>query len=169
MLVHKLRAESDAIMVGRRTALLDNPSLTVRNWYGKNPLRVVVDKELTLPLSLNLLQDNKPTLIFTEKEKSSNEESLKYISIDFSTSILPQMMRVLYRQKKESLLVEGGAQLLQSFIDADLWDEIYIEKCTCKLGDGVKAPIIENRIATNFTIEKHFGIHIEHYVSKRVD
>ena len=92
MLVHKRRSEHTAILVGRRTALLDNPSLTIRDWHGKAPLRLVLDKDLSLPNSLHLFDGSVPTIVFTSKEKESYN-NVEYIRLDFSTSILPQMMK----------------------------------------------------------------------------
>ena len=140
MLVHKRRSEHTAILVGRRTALLDNPSLTIRDWHGKAPLRLVLDKDLSLPNSLHLFDGSVPTIVFTSKEKESYN-NVEYIRLDFSTSILPQMMEVLYARNIQSLLVEGGSQLLQSFLDENCWDEIFVEEAPLTLQDGVKAPI----------------------------
>ncbi|MDE6162759.1 MAG: bifunctional diaminohydroxyphosphoribosylaminopyrimidine deaminase/5-amino-6-(5-phosphoribosylamino)uracil reductase RibD, partial [Bacteroides sp.] len=137
MLVHKKRAEADAIMIGRRTALLDNPSLTVRNWYGHNPTRVILDRTLSLPNNLQIFDGNVPTLIFTEKQQPE-KKNITYITINFSHNPLKQIMEALYQRKIQSLLVEGGRQLLQSFIDNELWDEAYIEKCPSRLHSGVK-------------------------------
>lgn len=141
MYVHKQRAEHKAILVGRRTALLDNPSLTTRNWYGKNPLRLVIDRNLTLPAELKLFDHSTPTMVFTEKQKNS-EDNLEYVALDFSKDILPQICTVLYDRKIQSLLVEGGTTLLQSFIDSELWDEIFVEHSAKTLNDGVKSPIM---------------------------
>ncbi len=161
MLVHKKRAEADAIMVGRRTALLDNPSLTVRNWYGHNPIRIVLDRTLSLPKDLQIFDGDIPTLIFTEKEYPA-ERNITYITIDFSHNPLMQIMEELYQRKIQSLLVEGGSQLLQSFIDNDLWDEVFIEKCPSKLYSGVKAPEISDNFS--YSIKEHFERQILHYV-----
>ncbi len=139
--VHKQRAEHKAILVGQRTALLDNPSLTTRHWYGKNPLRLVIDRKLTLPSNLRLFDGTTETIVFTEKEKE-NRPNLSYIKLDFTRDILPQLMNILYERKIQSLLVEGGSCLLQSFIDAELWDEIYVEHAQKTLQDGVKSPVI---------------------------
>lgn len=161
MLVHKKRAEADAIMVGRRTALLDNPSLTVRNWYGHNPIRIVLDRSLSLPNDLQIFDGDIPTLIFTEK-KRSDEKSITYITIDFSHNPLIQIMEELYQRKIQSLLVEGGSQLLQSFIDNGLWDEAFIEKCPSRLYSGVKAPEISDKFS--YSTEEHFERQIWHYI-----
>lgn len=161
MLVHKKRAEADAIMVGRRTALLDNPSLTVRNWYGHNPIRIVLDRSLSLPNDLQIFDGDIPTLIITEKERSE-ERNITYITIDFSHNPLIQIMEELYQRKIQSLLVEGGSQLLQSFIDNGLWDEAFIEKCPCRLYSGVKAPEISDKFS--YSTEEHFERQIWHYI-----
>lgn len=161
MLVHKKRAETDAIMVGRRTALLDNPSLTVRNWYGRNPIRIVLDRTLSLPKDLQIFDGEIPTLIFTEKEQLE-EKNVTYITINFSHNPLIQIMEELYQRKIQSLLVEGGSQLLQSFIDNGLWDEAYIEKCPSRLYSGVKAPEISDKFS--YSMEEHFERQIWHYI-----
>lgn len=161
MLVHKKRAETDAIMIGRRTALLDNPSLTVRNWYGRNPIRVVLDRTLSLPKGLKIFDGEIPTLIFTEKEQQE-EKNVTYITINFSHNPLIQIMEELYQRKIQSLLVEGGSQLLQSFIDNGLWDEAYIEKCPSRLYSGVKAPEISDEFS--YSTEEHFERQIWHYI-----
>lgn len=163
MYVHKQRAEHKAILVGRKTALLDNPSLTTRNWYGANPLRLVIDRSLTLPSDLRLFDHSTPTLVFTEKEKAA-EENLEYITLDFSKDILPQILTVLYERKIQSLLVEGGTTLLQSFIDSELWDEMFVEHSEKVLGEGVKSPVIPK--GTVMRTEMRDGICVSHYVAR---
>ena len=154
MLVHKRRAEHSAILVGTHTALLDNPSLSVRNWYGHSPLRLVIDRRLELPASLHLFDKSIPTLVFTE-EKHPSYPNLEYIQLDWHQNILPKMMQVLYERNQQSLLVEGGSYLIQSLIEANLWDEIYVEQSPICLGSGVKAP----SVFPNYPIEreKRFG------------
>lgn len=160
MYVHKQRAEHHVILVGRRTALLDNPSLTTRNWYGKNPVRLVIDKELTLPTSLKLFDGSAPTWIFTAQDKASTSQVI-YFKLDFSRSILPQILQKLYENKLQALLVEGGSQLLQSFIDEGLWDEIYTEHSAKVLENGVKGPVIPAGYKKNFL--RRDGVTITHY------
>lgn len=164
MYVHKQRAEHKAILVGRRTALLDNPSLTTRNWYGTNPLRLVIDRNLTLPSGLKLFDHSTPTIVFTA-EKKENEENLEYITIDFSTDILPQILTVLYDRKIQSLMVEGGTTLLQSFIDSGLWDEMFVEHSVRVLGEGVKSPVIPKGAVMQ--TEMRDGVCVSHYTGKR--
>lgn len=139
--VHKLRAEHCAIMVGRCTALLDNPTLNVRHWTGRQPVRVVLDRTLSLPTNLHLFDGNQRTLVFTAQQKESRP-NVEYHTIDYSQDLLPQVLKVLYQEQLQSLLVEGGRQLLQSFIDTNLWDEAHIEYCPITIGEGVPAPLI---------------------------
>ena len=164
MYVHKQRAEHKAILVGRRTALLDNPSLTTRNWYGANPLRLVTDRNLTLPSDLKLFDHSTPTIVFTA-EKKENEENLEYITIDFSADILPQILTVLYERKIQSLMVEGGTTLLQSFIDSGLWDEMFVEHSAKVLGEGVKSPVVPKGAVMK--TEMRDGVCVSHYTGKR--
>lgn len=136
---HKMRAQESAIMVGARTALLDNPSLTTRLWDGKNPLRIAIDRDLKIPQSFNLLDGSAPTLIYTAKNVE-DKHHITYKKIEFDRDILPQIMSDLYERKIQSLIVEGGAILLNSFIQSNLWDEAKIEIASVSLGSGVQAP-----------------------------
>ena len=126
--VHRLRSEVAAIMVGTRTALLDNPSLTVRHWAGRSPVRVVLDRTLKLPVGSHLLVESRP--------------NVEYVQIDFGQEVLSQVLQYLYGQNLNSLMVEGGAELLESFLDAGLWDEAWVETAPVVLGAGVKAPAV---------------------------
>ncbi|MDR2534324.1 MAG: bifunctional diaminohydroxyphosphoribosylaminopyrimidine deaminase/5-amino-6-(5-phosphoribosylamino)uracil reductase RibD [Tannerellaceae bacterium] len=139
--VHKKRSEVAAIMVGTRTALLDNPALTVRRWAGRSPVRITFDRRLAIPSSHRLLDGSLPTLVFTEREEPLRP-NLEYIRIDFGGNILKQTLDELYARRIISLLVEGGAALIESFVKEDLWDEIQIETVGIKLGEGVKAPVM---------------------------
>ena len=161
MVVHKRRAEHDAILVGRKTALLDNPSLTTRNWFGKDPIRLVIDKDLTLPKDLCLFDGKIRTIIFTQKVPAENHPSVEYIRLDFTQNILPQIMEVLYNLKVQSLLVEGGSILLQSFIDEDLWDEAYIETSPIYLNEGIRAPKIDEK--HKHSTYNYFGRDVLHF------
>ena len=139
-LVHKKRAEVAAIMVGTRTALLDNPSLTVRHWSGASPVRVVLDQNLTIPPHYHLLDDSVSTLVFTSLGRRDSGRT-EYIRIDFGAEVLRQVLAHLYDRKLTSLLVEGGACLLNHFLREKLWDEVQVETAPFRLGDGVKAPV----------------------------
>lgn len=166
MVVHKRRAEHAAILVGRKTALLDNPSLTVRSWYGKNPVRMVIDKHLTLPHRLALFDGSAPTIVFTAETAIPELPQVEYIPLDFSRDILPQIMEVLYQKKIQSLLIEGGSILLQSFIDSHCWDEAYIEVSKDRLSAGVQAPRLPS--CFHLLTEKVFGRTVLHATNTAV-
>jgi diaminohydroxyphosphoribosylaminopyrimidine deaminase/5-amino-6-(5-phosphoribosylamino)uracil reductase len=142
--VHKLRAEHDAILVGTRTALLDNPSLNLRHWTGRAPLRLVIDRKGVLPASLNLFDGSLPTFVYTENFVVGKfSKNIEQIILDFSSDVPAQILSHLHSLKIQSLLVEGGAQLLQSFINASLWDCARVEvNKSFVVGGGVSAPVI---------------------------
>lgn len=164
MLVHKRRTDADAIMVGTNTAILDNPSLNVRNWYGKSPLRIVLDKHLTLSRSLRLFDESISTLVYTFKEHPRSNR-IEYITLNSEKPLLPQIMADLNQRRIQTLLVEGGSRLLQSFIDDELWDEVFVEKSEIELGSGVKSPKINAK--NRYFIQKNFGVYTLHYTRKR--
>lgn len=141
-LVHQMRAENMAIMVGTRTAVLDNPSLRTTRWSGNNPLRVVIDKQLKLPQESKLLQPIAPTLVFTEKSAYPFQTSAELCRIDFSGNAWQQMLDELYRRKIHSIIVEGGTTLLNSLLNIGLWDEMHVETAPRLLHSGVEAPHI---------------------------
>ncbi len=144
-LLHNLRASEAAIMVGTRTALLDNPSLTVNAPKGNNPVRIVPDRELKIPADYKLLNKEAKTIVFTEKNKES-QDNIEYIRIHFDEPLLPQIMKKLYEKQLLSLLVEGGAMLINQFIEASLWDEIRVETATdVLLNEGVKSPLFDKK------------------------
>ena len=140
--VHKLRSQNDAILVGRHTALLDNPSLNIRHWAGRSPLRLVIDKAGSLPSDLKIFDGSLPTVVYTAFEKEDKfGKNVEQVVLDFELPLLPQILLHLHEIKIDSLLVEGGATVLQSFIDAGLWDEIRVEvNPSLELHDGVVAP-----------------------------
>lgn len=140
--MHRLRAGCDAILVGSRTALLDNPSLTVRHWCGRNPLRLVIDRKNSLPSELRIFDGTVPTLLFTYLPKEGKYgKNIEQIELLENASVLSQVMAHLAQRKINSLLVEGGAELLTAFIDANLWDVIRVERNpSLSIGEGVAAP-----------------------------
>ena len=143
-LVHKWRSEEDAILVGRITAEKDNPSLTVRELIGKNPIRIVIDKDLKLSKKLNLFNNEARTIIFNAlKTKEINLNY--YIKIDFN-NLIKCILQELYKQKIQSLIIEGGAKTLQSFIDKKLWDESRIFIANKTIVEGIKSPNIDGEI-----------------------
>lgn len=138
-IVHKWRTEEDAILVGTQTALLDNPHLTARLWSGRNPVRICIDRELKVPASSKIFDDQAKTIIINSS-KESIEDNLVYSKVNFSEDIIPQILDILYHNEIQSVIVEGGAQTLNSFISNGLWDEARVFTSAVKIGKGVKAP-----------------------------
>lgn len=163
MRVHRLRSMSDAILVGLRTAMLDNPSLTTRIWPGKSPLRLVIDRRGELKDTLRLFDRTTKTVLFTEVFRDFMEsEMTEQAVLDFEYGILPQIMQWLHAHNIQRLLVEGGANTLQKFIDAHLWDEAFVETAPINLNGGVEAPCLSNhRTEERFTC---FGHSISHFL-----
>ena len=143
-LVHQWRSEEDAILVGRITAEKDNPSLTVREAEGNNPIRIVIDKDLKLSTDLNLFNTEANTLIFNNI-KSDEKDTNKFIKIDFN-NLIENILQELYKQKIQSVIIEGGSKTLQSFIDTNMWDEARIFTTNKTLSKGVKSPTIKGEI-----------------------
>jgi diaminohydroxyphosphoribosylaminopyrimidine deaminase/5-amino-6-(5-phosphoribosylamino)uracil reductase len=140
-LVHKWRAEEHAILVGTKTVLDDNPSLTVRDWTGQNPIRIVLDKDNKLPKDCNVFNKDAETIVISKQ------------NIDFNTNIASQICTLLHKKNIQSVIIEGGSKTLQTFIDEDLWDEARVFTGKMAFGNGVKAPefygnlILEEQIA----------------------
>lgn len=141
-MVHKWRSEETAILVGTNTALKDNPSLTARLWPGNNPLRLVVDMDLKLPPDLHLFDGSVKTIIFNAIQQQE-QGNLFYYKLTEEQSIIPQMMKILFKLNIQSLIVEGGANLLQHFIDTDYWDEArVITGNALEIATGLDAPVL---------------------------
>lgn len=138
-LVHQWRADVDAILVGKNTVLNDNPSLTVREVKGKNPIRLVMDRRNQLKDNFSIFNDEAETVVFTDKDTKPNEMK-NHHTIDFSKNPLKQIMDYCYQNQIQSVLVEGGAHTLQSFIEAGLWDEARVLTGVGKFDDGLKGP-----------------------------
>jgi len=140
-LVHKWRSEEASILVGTNTAMLDDPELTNRYWQRPSPVRLVVDMDLSLPRSLKLFDQKNKTIVFNTV-KHDELESLLYYHITKDVSLVHQLLNALYQLKITSVLVEGGAKLLQSFIDEELWDEIRVIKNEeLIINNGLQAPL----------------------------
>lgn len=150
-LVHKMRSQEDAVLVGMRTAQYDNPQLSVRDWSGRNPIRIVIDRFLKLSDRLNLFDGNQKTLIYNvlKHEELKNFSLIRLDEHDFLT----QLVHDLYKRNIQSVIIEGGAQTLQSFISAGLWDEACIFISPENFQEGIKAPSISGLVQTNVKIE----------------
>ncbi|HEA30251.1 MAG TPA: bifunctional diaminohydroxyphosphoribosylaminopyrimidine deaminase/5-amino-6-(5-phosphoribosylamino)uracil reductase RibD [Leeuwenhoekiella sp.] len=143
--VHKLRTEEQAILVGTNTVLQDNPSLTARDWHGNNPLRVVIDREGKIPTDSTVFNGETKTLVFTEKQQK-NQQNLEFIEVDFNKNLPEQICSVLFEKEIQSLIVEGGTQTLQGFIDAQLWDETWVFTGNNSFQKGIKSPVFQGKL-----------------------
>ncbi len=143
-LVHKWRSEEAAILVGTNTALHDNPALTTRLWPGKNPVRIVIDRQLKLPAHLQLFDGSTATIVINTIKQAENTNTFFY-KIAEEENLLTALMNLLYHQQLSSLIVEGGALLLQSFIDDGLWDEArIITNNELIIDNGIQSPVLKN-------------------------
>jgi diaminohydroxyphosphoribosylaminopyrimidine deaminase/5-amino-6-(5-phosphoribosylamino)uracil reductase len=161
-LVHQWRSEEAAILVGTNTALKDNPTLTNRLGHGKNPVRLVIDKQLKLPSTLHLFNQQEKTVVFNELKNEVNQQ-IEFVQLHPESSVIQQILQYCYNNKLQSILVEGGTQLLQSFINENLWDEARIitnEKLFVQ--NGVAAPKLSGSLQHSTHI---FGDRIDYYTN----
>jgi len=139
-LVHKWRAEEQTILVGTNTVKQDNPSLTTRHWKGKNPIRVVIDKTFKLSKDYKVFDTSAETIVISED------------TIDFNKPVAQQICNVLYKKNINSVIIEGGSQTLQTFINENLWDEarVFIGKTIFR--EGTLAPKQKGRLIYENTL-----------------
>jgi diaminohydroxyphosphoribosylaminopyrimidine deaminase/5-amino-6-(5-phosphoribosylamino)uracil reductase len=151
-LVHKWRSEEDAIMVGTNTARTDNPRLNTRLWAGKSPIRIVIDRARILPNDLHLFDGTQRTIRISGRvnERTNERELVERELADFSTreSFFRAFTRLLFDRTITSVLVEGGATLLNSFLNEGLWDEMRVFRSPKLLGSGIKAPTVQGKISS---------------------
>ena len=149
-LMHRQRSLCDAIVVGAATARIDNPSLTTRQWPGKSPLRVVLSQHLSIPSDLKLLTDGLPTIVYNDV-KNEVCGPVEYVKLD--TTRPQSWLTDLYRRGITSVMVEGGAVVLQELIDAGMWDEARIETSPRNVGQGVTAPHINGKQVAGYSLD----------------
>ena len=141
-LVHKWRAEEQAILVGFNTVFQDNPSLTVRDWTGENPIRIVIDKEYTLSKNYSIFNNDAKTIIIGKND------------IDFADNIAKQICDILFENNIISVIIEGGAKTLQTFIDENLWDEARIFTGKISFKQGTKSPNVSEKLVSETKIKE---------------
>ncbi len=129
-LVHKWRSEEQAILVGTNTVLEDNPTLTVRDWTGNNPIRIVLDQKNRIPKESPIFDTQANTLLISKD------------TINFKNAIASEIADFLFKNEIQSVIIEGGRQTLQTFIDADIWDEARVFKGITTFKNGTSAPEI---------------------------
>ncbi len=154
--VHKMRSNEMAILVGTNTVLADNPSLTTRNYPGENPVRILLDRELKLwnqKENFSIFDESARTLILNG-ELDFESESNQAIKVDFSKNLPEQISKILYKKGIQSLIVEGGSRTLQTFIDANFWDEMIVLEGDKNFEKGIKAPIHNLRYGNEFMLGK---------------
>lgn len=154
-LVHKFRAQEHVILVGTNTVLSDNPKLNVRNWFGENPIRIVIDKELKIPKNLFVYDESEKTIFITTFINSNQKSSEKLIfeGINFNENVAKQICAILHKHHIESVIIEGGTKTLQTFIDENLWDEAYVFTSQKSFKNGLKAPILKAEIQSEIQIK----------------
>ncbi|MGC6430483.1 MAG: bifunctional diaminohydroxyphosphoribosylaminopyrimidine deaminase/5-amino-6-(5-phosphoribosylamino)uracil reductase RibD [Jejuia sp.] len=140
-LVHKWRAEEQAILVGTNTVIEDNPSLTVRDWTGEHPIRIVLDRTKKLSNSLNVFDITSKTMVISEK------------NIDFKKPIADQICKILFKESINSVIIEGGTKTLQTFIDENLWDEARVFTGDSVFTEGLKAPKLSGLLVSEENIQ----------------
>lgn len=144
-LVHKWRSEEDAILVGTNTVIEDNPTLNTRLWSGKNPTRIIIDRNLRISDKYSVLDNSIKTIVITSKYKD-NLKNIFYEFVDFSSPIFIQkILNVLIKHRIQSVIVEGGRYTLQSFIDSNLWDEARVFRSEKRFFQGIEAPSIKHK------------------------
>ena len=148
--VHKWRSEEQAILVGTQTAIDDNPKLNVRDWAGKNPIRIVLDQHNRISKESCIYDNQIKTIIFSAIPKPNKEENTIFETIDFKQNLVEQILNILYKHQIQSVIIEGGSQTLQTFIDENLWDEARVFIGNNNFETGIKAPLLALK-----NIEKH--------------
>ena len=141
-LVHKWRSEEQAILVGTTTVLEDNPKLDVRDWAGTNPTRIVLDPNNRIPKDRHVFDNSIKTIVLSKVTKLISDENCIFEAIDFEQNTAQQILNTLYKHNIQSVIIEGGAKTIQTFIDENLWDEMRQFKGTTCFEKGIKAPSI---------------------------
>lgn len=158
LLTHRWRAQEDAILVGTRTALVDNPSLTTRQSAGSSPHRLLIDRNLKVPEAANIYNSEAKTTVFNG-HKSGRKDHIQWVHLDFEAPLLPQIIQYAYSAQIQSLMVEGGAHTLASFIAENLWDEARIITGQPVFDGGVSSPSITGRSIEAYSLgEDHINI-----------
>lgn len=147
-LVHKWRSEEQSILVGTNTVIEDNPKLDVRDWHGNNPVRVVLDQNGRIDKNHHVKDGKIKTIVITARENLTSTENCIYESAIFDVKLTKHITHILYKYGIQSILIEGGRHTLQAFIDDNLWDEAKVFIGNIHLGDGMKAPVLNDNFQT---------------------
>lgn len=160
-LVHKWRSEEQAILIGTNTAINDNPELTVRSWTGKNPLRIVIDQNNILSKNLKVFNNKAQTLIITENiQTNKSEKNIENVRMSFNENLVESILNELYKRNIQSVIIEGGAQTLNTFICKNIWDEARVFTGDITFGKGLSAPILNKEpISTEMILESKLQVY----------
>ncbi len=151
--VHQWRNEEQGILVGTKTVLEDNPKLNTRHWIGKHPIRFVLDKDLRIPKNFHVLDSSVKTVVFTEiSDDKKHLSHIEYEFLDFSKPLGLQICNALFNHNITSIIIEGGTQTIQTFIDEGLWDEARIFQGSKNFNNGVQSPKLDGRLISKETI-----------------
>ena len=159
-LVHKWRSEEQSILVGRNTIINDNPSLTVREYKGENPIRIVIDSQLQISSDVNIYSEEAPTIVFN-RLKNELKDNIEWVKI--SETSTANILEELYKRNILSVFVEGGSRTLQYFIIDNVWDEARVIVGDISFGEGIKAPVINKVPYDNYK----FGSDMIYYYKRK--
>jgi diaminohydroxyphosphoribosylaminopyrimidine deaminase/5-amino-6-(5-phosphoribosylamino)uracil reductase len=154
-LVHKWRSEEDAVLVGSGTAWHDNPNLNVRDWSGRDPVRIVIDRYLKLGSNQHLFDRSQKTICYN-LVKEEDHKNLSFVLLK-KENFLELLLEDLYKQNIQSLIIEGGARILNSFIEKKLWDEARVFVSPQKFDRGIPAPTL------NALLQAEYKLHTDWY------
>jgi len=136
---HQLRAQEAAILVGTQTVLDDNPSLTLRNWAGTSPIRIIIDRKGVIPSTASIFNTEATTIVLTEMPWSQNNH-VHFEQLNFTKEFLPQLFSICEKHQIQSLIIEGGKKTLDHFISNNCWDEAYKIVGDATFNEGTPAP-----------------------------
>ena len=160
ILVHKWRSEEQAVMIGTNTALMDNPQLNVREWRGKNPIRIILDNHLKLPAHLNVFDGSLKTIIYTGDSPKFSSKNIEFVKIPTEVDKIDFIINHLYCSKILSIIVEGGAKLAGFLLERNLWDEARIFRGKALFHNGIKAPKLNFPPSSEYDID---GVSLRFY------
>ena len=153
-LVHQWRSQEQGILVGTNTVLEDNPKLDVRNWHGKAPTRIIIDRNLKIKVNKNILDLSVKTIVITSKlDKEKQVDGVFYEPIDFKKPIAKEINNILYKHSILSVIIEGGSKTLQTFINENLWDEARVFTGISTFKEGITAPKLSGKLKANTNIK----------------
>ena len=151
-LVHKWRSEEQAILVGTQTVLDDNPTLNVRDWHGNHPVKIILDRQNRLNEDLVVFNSTEKTIVFSGTKRDFKNKNCYSEVLNFNENLAQEICISLFQNSIQSVIIEGGARTLQTFIDANLWDEARIFKGKISFKEGTKAPISSGNLIEQQTI-----------------